>query len=68
MARSYHDKVFSGKLRQAVRHATNREGEGCILPDNQCTKTGQPVAEHLGNAVECAALLARGGKVHVKLL
>ena len=36
----YHNKVLSGKLRQAVRRATNREGGGCILPDDQCTKTG----------------------------
>ena len=26
MARSYHDTVFSGKLRKAVCRATNREG------------------------------------------
>ena len=40
VARSYHDTVLSGNLRQAVRWATNREGGGCLLPDYQCTKTG----------------------------
>ena len=30
MARSYHDAVLSGKLRQAVRRATDREGVGCL--------------------------------------
>ena len=39
MARSYHDTVLSGKLRQAVRQATNRKGGECLLPDDQCTKT-----------------------------
>ena len=47
MARSFHDTMLSGKLRQAVCWATNREGGGCLLPDNQCTKTGRPVAEFL---------------------
>ena len=46
-ARSYQDTVFSGKLRQAVRQATNREGGGCLLLDGQCTKTRRPVAEVL---------------------
>ena len=40
VAHSYHDTVLSGKLWQAVRWATDREGGGCLLPDNQCTKTG----------------------------
>ena len=39
MDRSYHDTVFSGKLRQAFRRATDREGGGCLLLDDQCTKT-----------------------------
>ena len=47
MARSYHNTVLSGKLRQAVRKATNRKGGGCLLLDDQCTKTGRPVAEVL---------------------
>ena len=45
VARVYHDTVLSGKLQQAVRQATDREGGGCLLPDDQCTKTRQPVAE-----------------------
>ena len=47
VAWSYYNTVCYGKLQQAVRRATNREGGGCLLPDNQCTKTGQPVAEVL---------------------
>ena len=47
VARSYHDTVLSGKLRQTVCWATNREGGGCLLLDKQCTRTGQPVAEVL---------------------
>ena len=47
IARSYHDTVLSGKLRQAVRQATDREGGGCLLPEDQCTKTRRPVAEVL---------------------
>ena len=47
VAWSFHKTVLSGKLCQAVRRATDREGEGCLLPDNQCTKTGRPVAEVL---------------------
>ena len=47
VARIYHDTVLYGKLRQAVRWATDREGGGCILLDDQCIKTGRPVAEVL---------------------
>ena len=47
VARSYRGTVLSGKLWQDVRQATDREGGGCLLLDDQCTKTGQPVAEVL---------------------
>ena len=47
MAWGLHKTVLSGKLRQAVRRATDREGGGCLLPEDQCTKTGRPVAEVL---------------------
>ena len=46
-ASSYQDTVFSGKLRQAIRRATDRERGGCLLLDDQCTKTGRPSAEVL---------------------
>ena len=39
--------VLSGNLRQAVCRAIDREEGGCLLPDYQCTKTRQPVAEVL---------------------
>ena len=38
LARSYHDTVLSGKICQAVRQATDREGGGCLLPYDKCTK------------------------------
>ena len=47
VARNYHDTLLSGKLLRAVRQATKREGVGCLLPDEQYTNTGQPVAEVL---------------------
>ena len=45
MARSFHETVLLGKLCQAVCRATDREGGGCLLPDDQCTKIGRLVAE-----------------------
>ena len=47
MARSFHKTVLSGKLRQAVCWATDREGGGFLLPGGKCTKTGRPVADVL---------------------
>ena len=47
MARGFHETVLLGKLRHAVRRATDREGGGYLLSDDQCTKTGRPVAEVL---------------------
>ena len=35
VARSFHEIVLSGKLLQAVRRATNREGGGCLLPGDK---------------------------------
>ena len=39
VSQSYYDMVLSGKPRQAVHRATYKEGGGCPLPDDQCTKT-----------------------------
>ena len=47
VARIFHNTVLSGKLRQALHQATNREGGGCLLPGGKCTKTGRPVADVL---------------------
>ena len=47
VAQSFHETVLSGKLHQAVRRATDREGRGCLLLDDQCTKTGRPIADVL---------------------
>ena len=47
VAQNFHEKVLLGKLRQAVLWATGREGEECLLPDDQCTKIGQMVADVL---------------------
>ena len=41
VAQSYHDTVFFGKMRQDVSQATDKEGGGCILPDDP----RRPVAE-----------------------
>ena len=45
ISRSYHFTLLFGKLIQAVCQATVREGGGCLLLDDQCTKTGRPVVE-----------------------
>ena len=47
VGQSFHETVLLGNLRQAVHRATDREGGGCLLPEDQCTKTGRPVAEVL---------------------
>ena len=47
LARRFQAKVLSGRLRQAVRHATNRDGGRVLQPDDACTKTGRPVLEIL---------------------
>ena len=47
VARGFHETVRSGNLWQAVRWATEREGGGCLLLYDRCTKTGRPVAEVL---------------------
>ena len=47
VARSFCETVLLGKLRRYVRRATDREGGGCLLADDQCTKTRRPVAEVL---------------------
>ena len=40
--------MLSGKLRQAVHWATNKEGVGCILLEDICTKTRIMFMEVLG--------------------
>ena len=45
VARSYHNTVISGNICQAVCQVTDREGRGCLLPDDQCTNNRQLVAD-----------------------
>ena len=47
ISQNYHSAVLLGKLRQTIRQATDREGGGCLLPDDQCTKTGRLFVEVL---------------------
>ena len=47
VAWGFHETVLSGKLQKSLRRATEREGGGCLLPEDLCTKTGRPVAEVL---------------------
>ena len=34
VARGFHEIVFLGNLQQAFRRVTNREGGGCLLPED----------------------------------
>jgi hypothetical protein len=47
IARKYNSMVLDGKLRAAVRFATDRGGGGVLLPTDSCTKTGKLVMEVL---------------------
>ncbi len=47
IARKYNSMVLDGKLRAAVRFATDQGGGGVLLPTDSCTKTGRPVMEVL---------------------
>ena len=41
----YYTYCFSGNLRKVIHWETDWEGEGCLLPDDLCTNTGQQVVE-----------------------
>ena len=43
----YHSMVIEGKLREAVRWVTNRDGGGVLHPDGVDQKSGKTVAEVL---------------------
>ncbi len=47
VAQKYNHMVLDGKLHTAVCFATACNGSGVLLPQNACTKTGQPVMEVL---------------------
>ncbi len=47
IARKYNSMVLDGKLRAAVRFATDRGGGRVLLPQDLCTKIGRPVMEVL---------------------
>ena len=46
-ARAFQATVMDGRLREAVRHLTNRSGGGVLDPEDTCTKTGRPVVDVL---------------------
>ena len=46
-ARAYNNKVNSGRLRQAVRTLTSRDGGPVLQPSDRCTKTNRPVIDVL---------------------
>jgi hypothetical protein len=46
-AQKYNHMVLDGKLRATVHFAVARNGGGVLLPQDACTKTGQPVMEVL---------------------
>ena len=46
-ARAFNSTVLSGRLRQAVRRLTSRDGGGVMHPDDLCTKTGLPILQVL---------------------
>ena len=47
VARRYNSMVVSGKMREAVRMATTRDGDGLLHPDSTDAKSGKPVVEVL---------------------
>jgi hypothetical protein len=47
VARKFNSMVLDGKLCAAIRFATDCNGGGVLLPQDACTKTGQPVMEVL---------------------
>ena len=49
IARRYHSLVIDGRLKAAVRYATNRTGGGVLAPGDIHSKTGLPVIEVLRN-------------------
>ena len=45
--KTFHGLVLRGKLRTTVRWITERKKGGVLLPEEQCTKTGERVLEVL---------------------
>jgi hypothetical protein len=46
-ARAYNAKIFSGRIRQAVRSVTIRDRGGVLGPSDLCTKTCRPIIDVL---------------------
>ena len=46
-AKTFHGLVLRGKIRTSVRWITESEKGGVLLPEDQCTKTGEHVLEVL---------------------
>ena len=49
VAHHFHNTVAEGKLRQAVRQITNRDGGGILQPKEPDTKTGRRVVDMLSD-------------------
>ena len=49
VALSFHETVLSGNIWKAICRATDREGGGCLLPEEKCTKPERLIAEVLGD-------------------
>ncbi len=57
VARRYHNTVAKGKLHQAVRQLTNRDGGGILQLDEPDTKTGRRVIEVLSDKYPAMRIL-----------
>ena len=52
VAKRYHDTVLSGNMRQAVRQATNREGEGVSSRLNNEQRPGDRLQRFSGRSIK----------------
>ena len=67
VSQSFHETVISGKLRQAVRRATNREGVGCPFRTTNALKPGDRLQMYSRRSTRRCVPPPRG-KPHVSSL